>query len=347
MIILGIETSCDDTAVALYDSDRGVIDEATHNQIDIHESYGGVVPELASREHQAILPILVRKILQRQHITLKDISIIAATKGPGLIGALLSGYTFGQALSCFNRIPFIGVHHLEAHLTTCMLERKKPSYPFLCLLVSGGHTQLIFAQEFGRYTIVGTTKDDACGEAFDKGALLLGVKPGTGAALAALADSVGRGGHFRFKTPYLVKGKHHHRADYNFSFSGLKTQLRLLIQNNDDFNDCDRAKIAFSYQDSIVESLVTTTVRALATYRTPHLVLAGGVSANHYLRRRITERLQTIGVQVFLSSPARCTDNAAMVAQVGYLRRGAACLDAEQFSHPQSRWSIDELSPVR
>ncbi|MDI9347602.1 MAG: tRNA (adenosine(37)-N6)-threonylcarbamoyltransferase complex transferase subunit TsaD [Methylacidiphilales bacterium] len=362
MLTLGIETSCDETAVALYcDKKMGIVREVLRTQIDIHSVHGGVVPELASREHQTYLPALLGELFKQESISLQDISLIACTQGPGLLGSLLVGFTYARTLACFADKPFIGINHLEAHVTTCQLEHKKIIYPHLCLLVSGGHTQLIAVTGPGCYYCLGETRDDACGEAFDKGATLLGLPYPGGPSLAKLADEFPEDeviikNQLLFKVPFFSKGKHSARRHFDFSFSGLKTQLRVYLEKNPatSMSENEKRKIAYHYQEAIVQSLTDTIVRALEQWRVSQVVIAGGVSANKRLRLVLLDKLTSLGVSMLVSSSNLCTDNAKMIAHLGYVRRKQAIIPGsssgaplrDPYVQPLAKWRLDELSPI-
>ena len=301
VLILGIETSCDDTGVALYDSERReLVAHAVHTQAAMHQAYGGVVPELASRDHVRRLVPLTRKVLGERHLA--DIDGIGYTEGPGLAGALLVGASFAHGLGLSLGIPVVGVHHLEGHLLSPMLSARQPEFPFLALLVSGGHTQLIRVGGVGDYELLGDTQDDAAGEAFDKTAQLLGLGYPGGPALSKLAES-GRPGRYRLPRPMIGSG-------LDFSFSGLKTAVSTLAKNERP----EPADLARAFVDAIVEVLVAKCVRALETAGLTRLVVAGGVGANKQLRAALDAESAKRGFDVFYPEPELCTDNGAMIA---------------------------------
>lgn len=309
MIILGIETSCDETAAAIYDSEKGLLANQVYSQSALHAIYGGVVPELASRDHiQQILP-LVKMVLEQAHLPAKAIEGIAYTKGPGLIGALLVGAVVARSLGWAWKIPAIGVNHLEAHILAVMLEKPAPSYPFVALLVSGGHTMLVEAQAPNHYVLLGETVDDAVGEAFDKTAKLLGLPYPGGAALAKLAES-GEQNRFIFPRPMV------NHPGLNFSFSGLKTFAANCFRQQED-NDQTRADIACAFQQAVVDVLWIKCRRALQQVKSKRLVVAGGVGSNRLLRERIQQEMQIYKGEVYFPRIEFCTDNAAMVAYTG------------------------------
>jgi len=301
VLILGIETSCDDTGVALYDSERReLVAHAVHTQAAMHEAYGGVVPELASRDHIRRLVPLTRKVLGKRGLA--EIDGIGYTEGPGLAGALLVGASFAHGLALSLGVPAVGVHHLEGHLLSPMLSARRPEFPFLALLVSGGHTQLMRVGGVGDYELLGDTQDDAAGEAFDKTAQLLGLGYPGGPALSRLAES-GKPGRYRLPRPMIGSG-------LDFSFSGLKTAVLTLVKNERP----EPADLARAFVDAIVEVLVAKSVRALETAGLTRLVVAGGVGANKQLRAALDAESKRRGFDVFYPEPELCTDNGAMIA---------------------------------
>lgn len=312
MLILGIETSCDETGVALYDSAQGLLGHRLHSQVSMHAAYGGVVPELASRDHVRRLLPLIREILAQTHRHLEDVDAIAYTQGPGLAGALLVGAGVAAALGMALERPAIGIHHLEGHLLSPLLSDPAPSFPFVALLVSGGHTQLMEVAGVGQYRLLGETLDDAAGEAFDKTAKLLGLGYPGGPALSKLADT-GDPIRFRLPRPMLKSG------DLNFSFSGLKTAALILITKERE-DEPTRAAVARAFQDAIVEVLVEKSAAALHHTGLRQLVVAGGVGANRQLREGLSEKAAAGGFQVFYPELDLCTDNGAMIAFAGALR---------------------------
>jgi N6-L-threonylcarbamoyladenine synthase len=340
MLVLGIETSCDETGVALYERGRGILAEALASQTQIHAPFGGVVPELASRDHVAKLAPMIEAVLRDAGRGFSDLGGIAYTAGPGLIGALMVGGSLASALGLGLGIPVVAVHHMEGHLLASMLEADKPEFPFLALLVSGGHTQLVEVAEIGRYRIIGQTLDDAAGEAFDKVARLLGLPYPGGPALAALAP---RGDPSAFEFPRPLKGR-----GLDFSFSGLKTAARLAIEaktsGGQTLPDSVRADLAASFQAAIVDTLVAKCERALATTGLTRLVVAGGVGANRDLRARLAQLGAAGGVRVHYPRPALCTDNGAMIAYAGACRIGGAGNGAARII-ARPRWPLDELEP--
>ncbi len=335
MQILGIETSCDETGVALYDSAAGLLAHNLYSQIALHEQYGGVVPELASRDHvQRILP-LITKTLADAGTDKQSLSAIAYTAGPGLIGSLLVGTGVGRSLAYALSIPAVAVHHLEAHLLVPMLEDDVPHYPFLALLVSGGHTLLIQVYGVGDYKILGESVDDAAGEAFDKTAKMLGLPYPGGAAVSALADK-GRAGRFHFPRPMT------NRPGLDFSFSGLKTSVLHTIQKA----ACDeqtKADIAHAFVDAIVATLLIKCRRAIEQTGLTQLVIAGGVSANKQLRLGLHDLLAQMQGKAFFPRAEFCTDNGAMVAYAGYLRLQAGASAPLNFQ-AKPRWLITDIA---
>jgi len=342
MRVLGIETSCDETGVALYEPGRGIVAQALASQADIHAPFGGVVPELASRDHVAKLAPMVESVLAAAGRDLARLDGIAYTAGPGLVGALMVGGAFGGALALGLGIPAIPVHHMEGHLLASMLEAQPPRFPFLALLVSGGHTQLVSVAGVGRYRILGQTLDDAAGEAFDKVARLLELPYPGGPALAAAAAS-GNARAFPFPRPLIGRG-------LDFSFSGLKTAARLAIEAEGaragELAEATRADLAASFEAAIVDTLAAKCERALAATGLERLVVAGGVGANSALRAALVALGERTGVRVHYPRPALCTDNGAMIAYAGACRLlGQPASPAAIVARP--RWPLDELEPPR
>lgn len=333
MLILGIESSCDETGIALYHTGRGLLAHALHSQIAMHAEYGGVVPELASRDHIRHALPLTRKVLAEAHCTLADIDAIAYTEGPGLAGALLVGAGIAHALGVALGVPVLGVHHLEGHLLSPLISDAPPQFPFVALLVSGGHTQLMQVEGVGRYTTLGDTLDDAAGEAFDKTAQLLGLGYPGGAALSALAQT---GDAQRFKLPRPML----HSGDLNFSFSGLKTAVLILTQKYPDA--ADRADIAAAFQLAMAEVLTAKSLTALRQSHIKRLVVAGGVGANQQLREALTAGVNKLGGAVFFPRLEFCTDNGAMIAFAGALRLLHGGRTAGGFS-VRPRWDLQAI----
>ena len=342
MRILGIETSCDETGVAIYDEEKGLIANQLHTQIALHADYGGVVPELASRDHIRKLAPLLQAALQEAHLTAKDIDGIAYTSGPGLVGALLVGSTVARSLAYAWNVPAIGVHHMEGHLLAPMLEENPPHFPFVALLVSGGHTQLVRVDGVGRYELLGESIDDAAGEAFDKTAKLLGLDYPGGAALARLALK-GTPNRFAFPRPMTD------RPGLDFSFSGLKTfaanTLHQVVQDEGELTEQSKADIAYAFQEAVVDTLAIKCKRALKQTGLKRLVIAGGVSANKQLRQTLAELMQQLGGEVFYPQPQFCTDNGAMIAYAGFLRLKQG-QQQDLAIEVRPRWAMTELTAV-
>jgi N6-L-threonylcarbamoyladenine synthase len=315
MRVLGIESSCDETAVAVYDQAAGLLSHRLYSQVAMHQAYGGVVPELASRDHLRRLLPLVREALAEAQSSRESIDGIAYTAGPGLIGALLVGAGFATGLGEAWGKPALGIHHLEGHLLAPLLEPKPPAFPFLALLVSGGHTQLVDVAALSEYRILGETLDDAAGEAFDKTAKLLGLPYPGGAALAALAEQ-GRSGQFVFPRPMLD------RPGLDFSFSGLKTAALVALRGRDLVGSI-RADVARGFEEAVVETLVEKSRRALAQTGHRRLVIAGGVGANRRLRERLTAMVRAADAELYFPRTEFCTDNGAMIALAGCMRMAA------------------------
>jgi N6-L-threonylcarbamoyladenine synthase len=319
MLILGIETSCDETGIALYHSERGLLAHALHTQIAMHQEYGGVVPELASRDHiRRVLP-LIRRVMREAGTGFADIDAVAYTKGPGLAGALLVGTSIANALAFALGIPALGIHHLEGHLLSPLLASNPPKFPFVALLVSGGHSQLMRVGAVGEYELLGETVDDAAGEAFDKTAHLLGLGYPGGPALAQLAER-GRAGKYKLPRPMLEQM--HRTGSLDFSFSGLKTAVLLLVRKESP-DAAGKADVAASFQEAIVDVLVAKSLYALEKTGLNQLVVAGGVGANRRLRERLDRATAEQGCSVFYPEYEFCTDNGAMIALAGALRLGA------------------------
>ncbi|HMM76189.1 MAG TPA: tRNA (adenosine(37)-N6)-threonylcarbamoyltransferase complex transferase subunit TsaD [Gammaproteobacteria bacterium] len=336
MRVLGIETSCDETGVAVYAGDRGLLAHALYSQVDMHRVHGGVVPELASRDHvRRVLP-LVSEVLAAADLELADLDGIAYTAGPGLIGALLVGAGVAQGLACGLGLPVVGVHHMEAHLLAPLLEPDPPDFPFLALLVSGGHSLLVDVAGLGRYTLLGESLDDAAGEAFDKAAKLLGLGYPGGPAIERLARD-GRADRFRFPRPMTD------RPGLDFSFSGLKTYTATTVRAHAE-DPSAPADIARAFSDAVVNTFVIKCRRALRLSARRTLVVAGGVSANRMLRAALDVLGAELGVTVRYPALEFCTDNGAMIAYAGYLRLAAGERASEAFA-VRPRWSLSELVP--
>ena len=330
MLVLGIETSCDETGVALYDQgSRRLLAHTVHSQVAMHEAYGGVVPELASRDHIRRLVPLTRRVLDRAHKKTHELAGVGYTEGPGLAGALLVGASFAHGLALSLRIPVIGIHHLEGHLLSPLLSARPPQFPFVALLVSGGHTQLMRVDGVGRYTLLGETQDDAAGEAFDKTAKLLGLGYPGGPALSTLAES-GQPGRYKLPRPMI------HSDDLDFSFSGLKTAVRTLVKNEPE----QHADIARAFVDAVVDVLAAKCVRALEAAGLTRLVVAGGVGANKQLRAALDAEGKRRGFDVFYPEPELCTDNGAMIAFAAALRLNRQSEGETSFT-VKPRWDLE------
>lgn len=335
MKVLGIETSCDETGIAIYDTNAGLLAHELYSQVKLHADYGGVVPELASRDHvRKILP-LIQRCLDSAQLNSKDIDGIAFTRGPGLVGALLVGATVGRSLAYAWGVPAVGVHHMEGHLLAPMLDDNPPEYPFVALLVSGGHSMLVDVKGIGQYEVLGESLDDAAGEAFDKTAKLLGLDYPGGPLLAKLAEN-GEAGYYKFPRPMTD------RPGLDMSFSGLKTFAANTIR------DCDgteqtKSNIAYAFQEAIVDTLFIKSTRALKQTGRKRIVMAGGVSANRQLRQKFAEESKRKGFEVFYPAFEYCTDNGAMIAYAGAQRLA----NGEKIAlnmQAKPRWPLDSLS---
>ena len=342
MLILGVESSCDETGLALYDSEHGLLAHALHSQVAMHAEYGGVVPELASRDHiRRVLPLTERVLLDAEK-TLQDIDAIAYTQGPGLSGALLVGASFAASLAFSLGIPTIQVHHLEGHLLAPLLEDNPPAFPFVALLVSGGHTQLMRVDGVGRYQLLGDTLDDAAGEAFDKTAKLLGLGYPGGPALAELADqsqahSQSADRMFKLPRPLLNSG------DLNFSFSGLKTAVLSLANKHQPLSKAAKAELAWEFQEAITDVLSAKCMAALRGTGLDNLVVSGGVGANLRLRQKLNAAVRAKLCKVSYPRLEFCTDNGAMIAFAGAMRLQAAKVDGVYSFSVKPRWDLAEL----
>jgi N6-L-threonylcarbamoyladenine synthase len=338
LLILGIETSCDETGVALYDTRTGLVGDALHSQVKLHALYGGVVPELASRDHVRRLLPLLQDVLEKSDRRMQDVGLVAYTQGPGLGGALLVGASVAAGIGLALGCPVVGIHHLEGHLLSPLLAEPRPAFPFVALLVSGGHTQLMRVDGVGRYALLGETQDDAAGEAFDKTATVLGLGYPGGPALAALAET-GDPARFRFPRPMLASG------DLDFSFSGLKTAVLTRARELEPLDEKVRADLAAGFQAAIIDVLAAKCAAALEREGLDRLVVAGGVGANTALRARLTARLGETGREVFFPPLRLCTDNGAMIAFAAALRHGANAAPVEGFAiHP--RWELAEAAAL-
>ncbi|MGI9276716.1 MAG: tRNA (adenosine(37)-N6)-threonylcarbamoyltransferase complex transferase subunit TsaD [Endozoicomonas sp.] len=341
MLVLGIETSCDETGIALYDADRGLLADALYSQVDMHTEYGGVVPELASRDHiRRVLP-LVRQALDQAGVEREQIDAVAFTKGPGLIGALMVGACIGRSMAWAWDIPAVGVHHMEGHLLAPMLEDNPPEFPFLALLVSGGHTQLVRVDGIGQYRLLGESVDDAAGEAFDKVAAMLDLGYPGGPKVSKLAEQ-GTAERFKFPRPMCD------RPGLDFSFSGLKTftlNTKAKCREQSEISDQDRADIARAFEEAVVDTLSIKCRRALRETGLKQLVIAGGVSANSRLREGLESMVAKEGGSLRYARPEFCTDNGAMIAYAGCQRLLAGQVEDLEVA-PQPRWPMENLQSV-
>lgn len=344
MKVLGIETSCDETGIAIYDSEAGLLADALYSQIEIHAKYGGVIPELASRDHiRKTLP-LINQVLAQAQLKPEDIDGVAYTAGPGLVGALLVGASIGRALGMGWGVPTVGVHHMEGHLLAPMLEDTPPQFPFVALLVSGGHTQLVKVMGIGEYTLLGESLDDAAGEAFDKVGKMLGLEYPGGPNVAKLALK-GNSKRFTFPRPMT------NRPGLDFSFSGLKTSVRNTIaecreaSEKGEVDEQTKADIASAFEDAVASTLAIKCRRALQETGFKTLVIAGGVSANLHLRSVLEVTVQKLGSKLFYAQPKYCTDNGAMIAYAGCQRIKAGQRD-DLAIRAQPRWSLETLEPL-
>lgn len=338
MLVLGLETSCDETGVAVFDDRRGLLAHQVYSQIAIHADFGGVVPELASRDHIRKLLPMIRQILKEAGISLGQLDGIAYTEGPGLVGALMVAAAVARGIGYAADLPVVGVHHMEGHLLSPMLEKPAPALPFVALLASGGHTMLVEVAAIGRYRVLGETLDDAAGEAFDKTAKLLGLPYPGGPELARLAEN-GRPGRFEFPRPLLD------RPGCEFSFSGLKTAAMYAVRDTV-LDDQVCADIALAFQAAVVETLVVKCLRAVEQTAVPRLVVAGGVSANQELRVRLARAMEEIGGEVYFPRPEFCTDNGAMIAYAGLLRL-RHYIPEEHTIAARPRWNLADLCAPR
>ena len=341
MRVLGLETSCDETGIALYDTERGLLAHRIYSQIALHAEYGGVVPELASRDHVRKALPLIHETLAEAGLKVADLDGIAYTSGPGLVGALLVGACLGRSLAWALEIPAVGVHHMEGHLLAPMLEDEAPEFPFIALLVSGGHTQLVRVDGIGRYELLGESLDDAAGEAFDKAAKMMGLPYPGGPALSKLADQ-GNDQRFRFPRPMTD------RPGLDFSFSGLKTQVRTTILDcavDGVLAEQDKADIAACFQAAVVDTLAIKCKRAMQQTGVHRLIIAGGVGANRRLREQLQATARSLRGRVFYPRPQFCTDNGAMIAFAGACRLLAGS-QADLAVAVVPRWPMTELAPV-
>lgn len=337
MKILGIETSCDETGIAIYDTDSGLLAHELYSQVKLHADYGGVVPELASRDHVRKIVPLIKRTLQNAQLSSDDIDGVAFTRGPGLVGALLVGSSVGRSLAYAWDVPAVGVHHMEGHLLAPMLDDNPPEFPFIALLVSGGHSMIVDVQGIGSYEVLGESLDDAAGEAFDKTAKLLGLDYPGGPLLAKLAEKGGPG-HYKFPRPMTD------RPGLDMSFSGLKTFAANTIRACDGSEQA-KANIAYAFQEAVVDTLLIKCQRALKQTNQKRLVIAGGVSANKQLRASLQDLSKRKGIEVFYPAFEYCTDNGAMIAYAGAKRLQAGeSIDLNTKAMP--RWPLDTLSAI-
>lgn len=337
MRILGIETSCDETGIAIFDDEKGLLAHELYSQVKLHADYGGVVPELASRDHVKKTIPLVKAALKSAGLTPADLDGVAYTAGPGLVGALLVGATIGRSLAYAWDLPAVAVHHMEGHLLAPMLEENAPEFPFVALLVSGGHTMMVEVKGIGEYQILGESIDDAAGEAFDKTAKLMGLDYPGGPLLSKMAEN-GTPGRFTFPRPMTD------RPGLDFSFSGLKTFAANTIRSNGD-DEQTRADIAFAFQEAVVDTLAIKCKRALKQTGLKRLVIAGGVSANKYLRQELEKLMKGMKGEVYYPRTEFCTDNGAMIAYAGMQRlKNKELMDLGVKAFP--RWPIDQLKPI-
>ena len=334
MLILGIESSCDETGLALYDSESGLIGHVLNSQVDLHRLYGGVVPELASRDHIRFILPLLDELFNKTNKNVTELDAIAYTKGPGLSGALLVGASVAESLAMSLDIPTIPIHHLEGHLLSPFLENDQPAFPFLALLVSGGHSQLIHVRELGDYEIIGDTLDDAAGEAFDKSAQLLGLGYPGGAVLSNLAST---GSSFYSLPKPLINSD-----DLNFSFSGLKTAVLNLVKKEQPLDESKKANIAYAFQESITDVLTKKCLKALNEKNLSCLVVSGGVGANRQLRDKLKSLSQKHDFELFFPSLEFCTDNGAMIAIAGFFRHQLSQNKNYEFS-VKPKWKLTEI----
>mgnify|MGYP001812720863 FL=1 len=343
MIVLGIESSCDETGIAVYDSDKGLLAHTLHSQVAVHAEFGGVVPELASRDHIRYLLPLLEQALELAGISKAAIDGVAYTAGPGLIGALMSGASVGRSLAWALDVPALEVHHMEGHLLAPMLEDSPPGFPFVALLVSGGHTLLAYVKGIGRYELLGQSLDDAAGEAFDKTAKLLGLGYPGGPALAAIAEQ-GRSGIYKFPRPMID------RPGLDFSFSGLKTFALNTMQKaaeieSGELSQQTKADISLAFEEAVVDTLKIKCRRALEQQHCDRLVIAGGVGANKRLRAELAKMIKQLGGELFYPRIEFCTDNGAMIAQAGCFRLMAGETQPLEID-ARARWSMQELKAI-
>jgi N6-L-threonylcarbamoyladenine synthase len=347
MRILGIETSCDETGIAIYDDEKGIMAHRLYSQIAVHADYGGVVPELASRDHVRKTLPLIQEVLADANLTPEDLDGVAYTAGPGLVGALLVGCSIGRSLAYGWDLPAVPVHHMEGHLLAPMLEDNVPEFPFVALLVSGGHTMLVRVDGIGHYELLGESVDDAAGEAFDKTAKLLGLDYPGGPALSKMAEQ-GKAGRFKLPRPMTD------RPGLDFSFSGLKTAASTVIRKEIKLSESDgkqgmdeqtHADVAYAFQEAVVDTLAIKCRRALQQCELNRLVVAGGVSANTALRDKLATITKKLGGETYYPRPEFCTDNGAMIAYAG-LQRLKAGVDTDLTFKAFPRWPLDSLEKI-
>jgi N6-L-threonylcarbamoyladenine synthase len=336
LLILGIETSCDETGVALYDTEAGLLADLLHSQVELHSAYGGVVPELASRDHVRRLLPLVRGALEKAGRRIDEVGLVAFTQGPGLGGALLVGASVAAGIGLALERPVIGIHHLEGHLLSPLLAEPRPAFPFVALLVSGGHTQLMRVDGVGRYALLGETLDDAAGEAFDKTATVLGLEYPGGPALARLAEG-GDASRHHFPRPMIASG------DLDFSFSGLKTAVLTRVRELGTLDDRARADLAAAFQAAVVDVLAAKCIAALEREGLDRLVVAGGVGANATLRERLAREMRERGSEVFFPPARLCTDNGAMIAFAASLKQREGAPPVGGFPI-HARWDLESAA---
>ena len=338
MKVIGIETSCDETGVAIYDSDKGLIADLLYSQIQLHKEFGGVVPEIASRDHIRKTIPMIHEALAKANCSAKNIDGIAYTAGPGLIGALLVGSSIAKSLALAWGVPALGIHHMEGHLLAANLSSKPPSHPFVALLVSGGHTQLMRCENYGNYEMLGESVDDAAGEAFDKVAKMLGLGYPGGPEIAKAAR---KGDHNRFTFPRPMTNK----PGLNFSFSGLKTFVLNTINDLDHLDQQDIADVACAFEDAVVDTIRIKCERAMEQTGLDSLVIAGGVSANQYLRKILGTMTNRSGYKLYYPETNLCTDNGAMIAYAGYQRLVAGQTETLEIK-VRPRWPLNELETM-
>ena len=341
MLVLGIESSCDETGIALYDTQKGLIADTLYTQVELHAQYGGVVPELASRDHIRKLTPLIQQILKEANIKLSDLQGVAYTKGPGLMGALLAGTSVARSLAYALNIPAIGVHHMEGHLLAPMLEDKQPNFPFICLLVSGGHSMIVRVDGIGKYKVLGETLDDAAGEAFDKTAKLLELGYPGGPNVSNLALK-GKADRYKFPRPMVD------RPGLDMSFSGLKTYTRntwLKAIETNDATEQTKADICRAFEIAVADTLTIKCKRALEQEGLNRIVIAGGVSANRSIREKLSQLMNKRRGEIFYPRLQFCTDNGAMIAYAGAQRLQAGQRDSLNFA-ATPRWSLEALPPI-